>query len=175
MVYRLFPDFTDADIARVIFYALHVQSPRHKIRYQGAWEQMPGDTKAHKLYAVRAVSGHAQCSIHDPLRFAAQAPSTMKAHISGLFHITDIDHISSILSKGLVPGGEKEHNRKILDLHFTAFSPFETNQANNGGAIIASRLREAQAKGKALIQISLDVDRAWQSLRMCVANGYFLC
>jgi len=116
IVYNLFPAYRDNDVARVIYYALHVQSTKHKVRNQGGWEQLGGVRTAHKLYAVRAVSGQSECSIHDPLRFAALAPISMKSHIAGLFHITEVEHLSSILSKGLVPGGEKEHKRKRADL-----------------------------------------------------------
>jgi hypothetical protein len=126
IVFNLFPDYTDADVARVIYYALHVQSTKHKIRNQGAWEQLAGVNTAHKLHAVRAVSGQSECSIHDPLRFAVLAPISMKSHIAGLFHITEVEHLSSILSKGLVPGGDKEHNGS--ELTFTLWPSHHSKQ-----------------------------------------------
>ena len=37
------------------------------------------------------------------------------------------------------------------------------------------RLNQARQNDKQLAQISMDVARSWQHMRICVANGYLLC
>ena len=156
----------------MIYYSLFIQRRDHKIRNQVAWQQRVGSTQFHSLHAVRAVTGHRQCTLLDPLRFAVPAPPPVQGQISGLFHLTDADNIPSILQRGMVPGGMRAGRR--MDVHFTAFSIFEDENRRNRGVVVARRLREAQGSARKLAQISLDVDRAWPDMRLCVTNGYFL-
>ena len=37
------------------------------------------------------------------------------------------------------------------------------------------KLGHAQRKAKQLAQISMDVEKSWDQMRLCLTNGYFLC
>jgi hypothetical protein len=150
-------------------------SEEHKVRFQGAFDKDEANSYYRLLWAVRIVSGHKPFSIHDPTRFAASAPGLLKGAVSGIFHITDSVNVPSILKKGLVPGGNREGRKIRADVHFTAFTIFETDDCWNRGSVLSKRLEIAQANNLQLAMIAVDVDRAWSMLRICVANGYFLC
>ena len=145
------------------------------MRYQMAWQQVPGVSRFNKLWAARAVASHKKISIFDPTRFATVASTALQGVISGIFHITEASNVKSIIQRGLTPGGNRFGRSVRADVHFTAFTAFETNQSDNRGAVLAKRLGKAQREGIELAVDSMDVERCWHLLRICVANGYFLC
>jgi glycosyltransferase involved in cell wall biosynthesis len=166
--------YTEKQLSTAVYFSMFTLSEEQKVRYQALFEQQPGNSHYRRLWAARAVSSHTKYSIHDPTRFAAKASTALKGAISGIFHMTDIANIPNILKKGLTPGGDRFGRRTRADLHFTAFTIFENDQADTKGSTLAKRLRKAQKEDTQLAIISLDVDRSWSMLRTCVANGYFL-
>ena len=104
----------------------------------------------------------------------------MRTAISGVFHITEAECVRDILSKGLMPGkmvreasGQRRGGR--TDVHLTAFSPFEADRGFGRATVLQNRIYHARLENKVIAQVSLNVDRVWDSLRICLANGYLLC
>ena len=62
-----------------------------------------------------------------------------------------------------------------MDLHFTAFSAFEDERGPGRLNAMTSRLNHARDGNVSLAEISLNVDGVWPDMRLCIANGYFLC
>ena len=92
-----------------LFVILRALSPgtHEPPRYQLILEKRQGSDPMEfvRPRAVRTVSGHSSINILDPERVAAQVPEGILAHISGVFHITEMENLPSIFRHGLQPGG----------------------------------------------------------------------
>ena len=98
-------NFTDEQATVMILQALFATRKRDKTRFQGAWEQLRGpEGTLSRFYAARPTASHRDCRILDPLRFAAPVPLVLRTAVSGVFHITEAENVSSILSKDFCLG-----------------------------------------------------------------------
>jgi hypothetical protein len=147
--------YSEKELSTAVYFSMFTLSEEQKVRFQSVWEQTPGNSRYLRLWAARAVASHTKMSIRDPTRFAAKASTALKGAISGIFHMTDIANIPSILKKGLTPGGDRFGRRSRADLHFTAFTIFENDQTDNRGAMLAKRLGKAQSEDTPLAIISM--------------------
>jgi len=107
--------------------------------------------------------------ILDPERIAVDVPRSIGMYIAGIFHVTTLDKLGSILRKGLYPGGISVR-KKRMDSHFTPFFP--TDPRNE---FMQKRLDQAQGSNERLIVLSCNQEEFLKrKIRLCLANGFLL-
>jgi hypothetical protein len=158
-----------------LYVLLRAMAPgRHEPpRYQLIMEKRQGSQQMEfvRPRAVRTVSGHSSINILDPERIAAPVPEGILAHISGIFHITEMENLPNIFRHGLRPGGRHEFSRQ--DVHFVPFFPLDPrNEYMQSHQCRKLRIRKDKAR-TSLIVLSIRPQVLWEEeVRICLANGF---
>ena len=97
------------------------EPPRYQLIMEKRWNSP--QMEFIRPRAVRTVSGHSSINILDPERIAAPMSEAILTHISGIFHITEMEKLPDIYKYGLCPGGRHEFSRQ--DVHFMPFFPLD--------------------------------------------------
>jgi len=147
------------------------QPPRYQLVLEKGWDQ--GNNVFARPYAVRAASGHSSIDILDPERIAATVPQGISSYVSGIFHITEINNLSSIFRHGLHPGGAQKFSR--MDVHFMAYFP--TDPRNE--YLRDKQWRKLHVKRNktktSLVVLSIQPQALWKDeVRFCSSNGFLL-
>ncbi len=128
-----------------------------------------GTGKYLRPLALRSCSGQKNWKQLDPLRFAAVATPALLALLPGLFHITTIANIASIVAHGLKPGHLlTEGGRK--DVHFSPFTPYD-----NRNEMMREKMRTISYRTETWVCISVNPAKCPRnSLRLCQPNSIVL-
>ena len=119
--------------------------------------------------AVRACSGQKNWKQLDPLRFAAVATPALISLLPGLFHITTIDNIASIVAHGLKPGHLVTAGRR-KDVHFSPFPPYDGRNE-----MMREKMRTISHRNETWVCISVNPAKCPRdSLRFCQPNSIVL-
>jgi hypothetical protein len=94
-------------------------------------------------------------------------------HISGIFHITEMEKLPDIFKYGLRPGGRHEFSRQ--DVHFMPFFPLDPRNEYVQNQH-CRKLRSWKDKAAtSLIVLSVQPQVLWErEVRVCLANGFLL-
>ena len=152
---------------------LHALIPKRrydKTRFQITVEVDGGSDTILRPHAIRAASGHSDFDYLDPVRVASVANDALLQAVPGMFHMTTVDRVRSIIQQGLLPGsGVSQGGRH--DIHMSPFAPLDGRNT-----IMHNKLSHIRLRGECWCVISINVSKlAPGSLRYCPTNGVFLC
>ena len=131
-----------------------------KVRYQFLMEGVEKSTGAvdvKRVYAIRAVSGHREWSILNPIRIAVAIQKSMQSEMAGCFHCATYDALDGIMKHGLLPGSAVGRGRG--DIHFLMFHPLDPRNT-----AARKRTQRHQEMGTTLIVIAIDTTRCRRAL-----------
>ncbi len=124
-------------------------SRREKTRFQVAIEVERHTNNWIRPVAARAASGHRNWSLLDPTRIAGIATTDLLRTLPGLFHMTSLSNITTIIRSGLKPGCMLTRRGRV-DTHF---APFPPHDHRNG--LMEKKLQQIRKSGESFAGVSV--------------------